>query len=720
MTPATASGDAELVNASLEGNRDAFGFIVSRYQSLVCSLAYSATGSLSQSEDLAQDTFVAAWKQLADLREPAQLRAWLCGIARNLINNALRSQGREPSHHAAPLDEIAEARSLEPLPVERAISQEEAEILWRSLERIPEAYREPLVLFYREHQSVGTVAQNLELTEETVRQRLSRGRKLLQEEVLAFVEVALEKTSPGKTFTLAVVSALPIAVSSAKAASVGAAAFKVGVEAKSAFSLGALSSLLAMVGAVLFSWKTAVDETKSPRERRLMVRMGWFQVTFLVLSLVASFYWFPSLSHQPVVLGIAITLLILANLINCVVTTDYLNHKRLEIGMEEGTLINAGWTEPGKETNRQAFRKTVRTMIPLLFLFAVGSIGLPWKQHGDRCLVVVAAEALVMLWAFRRFQALLSGQFQPVIQSSRLQKFLRHPVVLLPAILFGCTLLAGFLPFYLNPAAGKTGIAHAPGLRNLGLSLLVAMLAYAAFALVYVWKRKMMPGLDGLRDWIPKTTMKPEAIIETTYAPVFQQLQLNVDQSARVKDLILKKTQAQVRNSMALMNRRLEATKRADLSGQLQRETDEYNAQIKQAIGEESYPTFKEYEISVPNRTMVDLFSGESARKAQALSAEQREQLVQALNEERAQFPWSTDLSRRDLTAGGYAAAFSASQIDTFAREEEQFERQFLIRAQRILSREQIAAFEDFHKRQRKSQITGFKIAAKLFGLKNG
>jgi RNA polymerase sigma factor (sigma-70 family) len=51
-------------------------------------------------------------------------------------------------------------------------------ILLRALERIPETYRVPLVLFYREHQSVEAVAQNLELTEETVRQRLSRGRKL--------------------------------------------------------------------------------------------------------------------------------------------------------------------------------------------------------------------------------------------------------------------------------------------------------------------------------------------------------------------------------------------------------------------------------------------------------------------------------------------------------------------------------------------------------------
>src|SRR3954467_13837765 len=99
--------DSELVAQSLAGNRDAFGRIVSRYQSLVCSLAYSATGSLSQSEDLAQDTFVTAWKQLRDLREPEKLPAWFCGIARNLIHNSLRKGGREPSHRAEPLEEIS-------------------------------------------------------------------------------------------------------------------------------------------------------------------------------------------------------------------------------------------------------------------------------------------------------------------------------------------------------------------------------------------------------------------------------------------------------------------------------------------------------------------------------------------------------------------------------------------------------------------------------------
>src|SRR6266446_4643600 len=222
----TVSSDSELVTRSLAGNRDAFGWIVARYQSLLCSLAYSATGSLSQSEDLAQETFVTAWKQLADLREPEKLRSWLCRISRNLTFDALRRQGREPIHKAEPLEEIQESPASEPLPSDYTISREEEAILWRSIERIPENYREPLVLFYREHQSVEKVAAALDLSEDAVKQRLSRGRHLLREEVLSFIEGALERSSPGRAFTIGVLAALPAFACSATGASLGVAAAK--------------------------------------------------------------------------------------------------------------------------------------------------------------------------------------------------------------------------------------------------------------------------------------------------------------------------------------------------------------------------------------------------------------------------------------------------------------------------------------------------------------
>lgn len=297
MISVAEQNDVELVGESLSGNRDAFGQIVSRYQSLVCSLAFSATGSLSQSEDLAQETFVTAWKKLSELREPEKLRAWLCGIARNLINNSLRKSGREPSHRAESLEEISESHSPDPLPVDQTISNEEAAILWRSLEKIPEIYREPLVLFYREHQSIETVAANLDLTEDNVKQRLSRGRKLLHEQVLAFVEGALEKTNPGKVFTLGVLAALPALTISAKAATIGTAAAKGSATAKVAGAMGlfgAILSPLVVIYGNYASYRMSMDEAHTDEERGHIKRFFKRSLIFtLIVSAVLAvpLYW---------------------------------------------------------------------------------------------------------------------------------------------------------------------------------------------------------------------------------------------------------------------------------------------------------------------------------------------------------------------------------------------------------------------------------------------
>src|SRR6476646_2858949 len=157
MTPGEQS-DTELVSHSLAGDRDAFSRIVSRYQTLICSLAYSRIGNLGQSEDVAQETFITAWKHLRHLREPEKLRSWLCGIVRNRIHKNLDREGREPAHHAESLEIAHDLPSRDALPSEQAVRREEEALLWRSLERIPECYREPLILFYREHQSIEAVA----------------------------------------------------------------------------------------------------------------------------------------------------------------------------------------------------------------------------------------------------------------------------------------------------------------------------------------------------------------------------------------------------------------------------------------------------------------------------------------------------------------------------------------------------------------------------------
>jgi RNA polymerase sigma factor (sigma-70 family) len=308
--PAPQQNDVELVAKSLDGSQDAFRQIVERYQTLICSLAYCATGSLDQSEDLAQETFVTAWKELPKLREPSKLRSWLCGILRFLIGKQLRRQGREPAHAAEPMEAMEEFHSPEPQPLGQAISNEELAILWRSLERIPEIYREPLVLFYREHQSIEAVAEKLQLTEDNVKQRLSRGRKLLHEEVLAFVEGALARTNPGQAFTLGVLAALPITLAaSAKAATVAATAKGGAAAAGTSFTSVVLGILSGPALGFLFGflgWRENLKNTRTPRERTLTKRFGIIilagGILFFAACSLVSDYFAPRLwKYHPVV-----------------------------------------------------------------------------------------------------------------------------------------------------------------------------------------------------------------------------------------------------------------------------------------------------------------------------------------------------------------------------------------------------------------------------------
>ncbi|HLP00703.1 MAG TPA: sigma-70 family RNA polymerase sigma factor, partial [Opitutaceae bacterium] len=268
---ADAVSDAELVAACLAGERDAFARIVERYQRLLCSLAYAATGNLAESEDAAQETFVAAWRSLRELREPEKLRPWLCGILRHKISRLHRRYGRDAVLGAEPMEAAGDLATDELPAADKAMQTEEQTILWRALERVPVRYREPLVLYYRENRSIEHVADALDLTEDAVKQRLARGRKMLQEQALAFVEGALARTNPGRAFTVGVLAALPaMTPAPVQAAGLGAAAAHGTALAKTT-SLATLLAFVAGGVSALMQLRIGLDQSRTPRERRAVV-----------------------------------------------------------------------------------------------------------------------------------------------------------------------------------------------------------------------------------------------------------------------------------------------------------------------------------------------------------------------------------------------------------------------------------------------------------------
>jgi len=217
--------EIEFLKASAKGDTVAFETIVKKYQSFICAITFSATGDVEKSEELAQEAFISAWKDLAQLRDLTKFRSWIGSIARNIIKSSFRSQKRDLISKSASMDQIEDVGTEDSGPVEKAITKERQAVVRQAIQQIPEKYREPLVLFYRQQQSVKDVAEQLQLSESVVKQRLSRGRKLLREQVAAMVETTISRTGPKKAFTTAVIASITgMAVKGSAVAATGVAA----------------------------------------------------------------------------------------------------------------------------------------------------------------------------------------------------------------------------------------------------------------------------------------------------------------------------------------------------------------------------------------------------------------------------------------------------------------------------------------------------------------
>ncbi len=397
--------DERLVGLTLEGDRDAFGQIVARYQSPICALAYSACGSISRSEDLAQEVFVAAWRRLCELRDPSKLKAWLYAIARNLINTAFRQQIRNPVLSADPLEEALETGSEVCGPSEIAISKEEEVILWHVLSGLPEIYRQPMVLFYRQEESIGSVAEILGISEEAVRQRLSRGRAMLNERVAKVVETGLRRSGPTKAFGLAVLAALPAV--SVKAGTLGGAT----AAAKSS-SIFPGSGPLSVFGSVAASFASVfggliglwgrVRNVRSARERAFARRTVWgllaWALGFLVIFQVLLRLKVLQMSIEPRNV-MAWTLFWFASVGPLVGFSICRSRQQRRIRIEEGgENANLDWQMWALDPERPGFRVAIYGLQACLVFGSFSWLLLRAIEAKDRVLTALLSGLCIFCW----------------------------------------------------------------------------------------------------------------------------------------------------------------------------------------------------------------------------------------------------------------------------------------------------------------------------------
>ncbi|HTE50844.1 MAG TPA: sigma-70 family RNA polymerase sigma factor [Kofleriaceae bacterium] len=214
MTRATT--DRPLIEATLAGDTRAFGALVSRYQDVAFAVAFAATRDAAAAEDAAQEALVVAWRRLGALADRDRFAPWLCGIVRNVAREARRHERRHAPRASEPSARLTDLPSPEPSPFDQAAASQALAASLAALGGLSPRYREPLILFVRLDRSHARVAATLGLSEEAVRQRLSRARRMLRDQ-LAAVERVVE-AAPRRPLAAAVCALILARAGTASAA----------------------------------------------------------------------------------------------------------------------------------------------------------------------------------------------------------------------------------------------------------------------------------------------------------------------------------------------------------------------------------------------------------------------------------------------------------------------------------------------------------------------
>ncbi len=185
--------DAELVKQIIDGNNNAFRFLVAKHQRLVVHVVGRIVGRQADVEDVSQEVFIKVFSKINRFRGESRLSTWIATIAYNTSVSYVRKQVRRGEQS---YDENAALinTKTDSTVTHRIVEKEEArKILLASIEQLPVNYRAVLTLFHLEEFSYKEIEEITGMPEGTIKSYLSRARKLLKEKLEKVVET--EKTN---------------------------------------------------------------------------------------------------------------------------------------------------------------------------------------------------------------------------------------------------------------------------------------------------------------------------------------------------------------------------------------------------------------------------------------------------------------------------------------------------------------------------------------------
>ena len=185
--------EKELLEKARKGDGNAFGELVSGYESMIFNVVMGLVRNYEDAQDVTQNALFKAYRSLGSFRGECRFSSWLYRIAVNAAKDYLRSSARHP--HVS-LDDGGEDDEGDPQPMQIADESlsgkpeaaaeinETQMIVRRALARISEQHRKILILRDMEGYSYEEIAEMLEIELGTVKSRISRARQALKEELI--------------------------------------------------------------------------------------------------------------------------------------------------------------------------------------------------------------------------------------------------------------------------------------------------------------------------------------------------------------------------------------------------------------------------------------------------------------------------------------------------------------------------------------------------------
>jgi len=193
--PDQADPDAVLMLRVKRGDRAAFAELVGKYRQPLFNFIFRTLRDETETEDVAQNTFLQVYKSRARYQRTAKFSTWLFTIARNLSLNEIRRRSRHPAesleethaeHDDQPQRQYEDKKVF--LPTENVLHGELARKIEAALDQLPENQRTAILLCRQDEVSYEEIAEILDCSLSATKSLIHRGRETLKEKLKPYLQ----------------------------------------------------------------------------------------------------------------------------------------------------------------------------------------------------------------------------------------------------------------------------------------------------------------------------------------------------------------------------------------------------------------------------------------------------------------------------------------------------------------------------------------------------